>query len=61
MKKLFALLLALMLACTLLVACSPDDDNPSGTGNGGVDDKDSTLSEGSDPAASDKNWPEGLF
>lgn len=58
MKKLFALLLALMLTCTIFVACSPEEEQPNNGNNG---DNDSLLSEGSDPAASDREWGEGLL
>ncbi len=66
MKKLIALLLAVILACTALVACSPDDvpDGSIPGGDGYTPGGDSSsengdglgLSPGGDNVAEDQDW-----
>ena len=55
MKKLFALVLSLLLMLALFSACSPKDDNPeeeSPKDNA----EEGTLSYGGDYVADDKEW-----
>ena len=55
MKRLFALLLALLVLLTAFVACSPDD-TPDDVIPGGNGDIDLDLPQGSDNAAPDLDW-----
>ena len=61
MKKLLALLLALILVLSALVACSPDDQQ----GDDGTTDKGDLnelfpTDDGTDPAMPDVNWSSDL-
>ena len=61
MKKLLALLLALILVLSALVACAPDDQQGD-DGTMGKDDPDGLFptDDGTDPAMPDVNWPADL-
>ena len=61
MKKLLALLLALLLVLSTLVACSPDDPDDGDLIIGGDGDDGQTIpNDGSDPAMPDVDWPYDL-
>lgn len=60
MKKLLALLLALMLVLSALVACSPDDaDEDDYLNNDDLEDV-FPPDDGTDPAMPDVDWPADL-
>ena len=60
MKKLLALLLALLLVLSALIACSPDGAEEDDSWNDEESDDVFPQDDGTDPAMPDVNWPADL-